>query len=306
MKWLLAGASGFLGTALRVRLAEAGQEVVRLVRRPPVTGSEFRWDPDEGTLDPAALDGVDVVVSLSGAGVADRPWTPARRRLILESRVRPTGTLARALADLPQARRPRVLISASGIAIYGTAAEGADPSTTAHTEDSPPGTGYLAQVVVAWEAATQPAAEAGMRVVHLRTSPVLDASGGAFRLMRLAWSTGLGAKLGDGRQRMPMISLEDYLRIVLWAAENPQASGPYNLTIPEPTSNAAFSDALAAALHRPRMLAAPAFVMRRALGQLAEQLVGDVYVVPQRLIDQGYDFVAPDVGSTIHSALQRT
>lgn len=300
MRYLLAGASGFLGTALRTRLAEDGHEVVRLVRREPATATEFGWDPEAGTVDSAAFAGVDVVVSLSGAGVADRPWTPARRRLILTSRTRPSGTLARALADLPDGSRPRALISASGISVYGT-----EPSSAPHTEASPPGTDYLAGVVVAWEAAAQPAVDAGLRVVLLRTSPVLHASGGAFRLMRLAWSAGLGAKLGDGRQRMPMVALEDFLRAVVWAAENEQAAGPYNLTIPDPTTNAEFSDALAAALGRPRVLAAPAFVMRRALGQLAEQLVGDLYVVPERLLAGGYRFVAPDVRSTIASALRR-
>jgi uncharacterized protein (TIGR01777 family) len=300
VKYLLAGASGFLGTALRVRLAEAGHEVVRLVRREPATGTEFNWDPDAGTLDRAAFAGVDVVVSLSGAGVADRPWTPSRRQLILDSRTRPNGTLARALADLPEDARPGTLISASGISIYGTTS-----SSIPHTEASPPGTDYLAGVVVAWEGAARPAAEAGLRVVHLRTSPVLDSSGGAFKLMRLAWSTGLGARLGDGRQRMPMIALEDYLRALVWAAENPAASGAYNLTIPEPATNREFSDALAAALHRPRVLAAPAFVLRRALGQLAEQLLGDMFVVPERLTAQGFQFDAPGVRATVASALHR-
>lgn len=301
MRYLLAGASGFLGTALRVRLAESGHEVVRLVRREPVTAAEFRWNPGAGTVDPAALAGVDAVVSLSGVGVADRPWTASRRTAIRSSRLNPTNTLTRALAELPVESRPAVFVSASGIAIYGT-----EPSAVPHTEGSPPGADFLAQVVVDWEGASQPARDAGIRMVHLRTSPVLDRSGGAFALMRLAWACGLGAKLGDGRQRMPIISLEDYLRVVLWAAENPQAAGPYNLTIPEPTTNAEFSDALAAALRRPRVLAAPAFVMRRALGQLAEQLVGDMYVVPHRLTADGYRFGAPDVQSTIASALHRS
>lgn len=301
MKVLIAGASGFLGTALRVRLAEGGHEVVRLVRREPAAATEFRWDPDAGQIDTAAFADVDVVVGLSGAGVADRLWTPARRRLLLSSRVRPTGLLARSLADLPADHRPTVFLSASGIAVYGT-----EPAPVPHTEDSPVAEDYLASVVVAWEAATQPAADAGVRVVHLRTAPVLDASGGAFKLMRLAWSTGLGAKLGDGTQRMPMISLEDYLRMVEWAAGSPAATGPYNLTIPEVATNAEFSDALAAALHRPRVLAAPAAVLRRALGGLAEQLVGDIPVVPHRLTEQGFEFLAPDVAGTVRAALHQS
>jgi len=300
VRWLLAGASGFLGTALRVRLASQGHEVVRLVRREPATSTEFRWDPYAGNVDPAAFRGVGAVVNLAGVNLFTRPWTSSRRKQILSSRIETTTTLAATLAQraVEYGERP-VLVSQSATGYYGTVA-GEQP----HTEDSPAASDFAAQVCVQWEAPTQIAADAGVRVVGLRCAPVLDRSGSSFQLMRLAWSTGLGATLGDGRQRMPMISLEDYLGVVLWAVERPHASGPYNLTIPEPTTNAEFSDALAAALHRPRVLAAPAFVMRRALGQLAEQLVGDMYVVPQRLSREGYTFVAPDVRTTIASALR--
>jgi uncharacterized protein (TIGR01777 family) len=297
-RWLLAGASGFLGTALRVRLATEAHEVVRLVRREPVTRTEFRWDPEEGRLDPAALDGVDVVVNLAGAPVFTRPWTASRRELLLGSRVATTRTLARALASRAGDGTSPVLLQASGISWYG-GVPGPEPAT----EDSPPAEDFLAQVTVKWEAAAQPAVEAGVRTVFLRTSPVLDRSGGAFVPMKLAWSAGLGSTLGSGRQRMPMISLEDYLGVVGWAARTPTAAGPYNLTIPRPATNAEFTDALAAALHRPRLLKAPAFVLRRALGELSGQLLGDTYVVPARLTGDGYVFAAPDVTSTIASAL---
>jgi uncharacterized protein (TIGR01777 family) len=297
-RWLLAGASGFLGTALRVRLATEGHEVVRLVRREPATATEFRWDPDRGRLDQAALDGVDVVVNLAGAPVFTRPWTASRRKLLLGSRVASTSTLAQALATGAAAAGAPVLLQASGISWYG-GVSGAQPAT----EGSPPADDFLAQVAVRWEAAAQPAVEAGVRTVFLRTSPVLDRSGGAFVPMKLAWSAGLGSTLGSGRQRMPMISLQDYLNVVSWAAGTATASGPYNLTIPRPATNAEFSDALAAALHRPRVLKAPAVVLRRALGELSGQLLGDTYVVPERLTRDGYVFTAPDVASTIASAL---
>ena len=299
MKWLLAGASGFLGTALRVRLATDGHEVVRLVRREPATATEYRWDPDAFEIDSDALDGVDVVVNLSGVGVANWVWTPERRKLLLSSRVNPSRTLAAALADRAAAGTAPVLIQAGGIAVYGTG-----HSFVPHTEDSPAGSDFLAQLVVAWEQAADPAAEAGVRVVLLRTSPVLDRSGGSFRLMKTAWSLGGGAVLGDGAQRMPMISLEDYLRFLGWAAENEEVSGPYNLTIPEPTTNAEFSDTLAAELHRPRFLRAPAALLRAPLGELAEQLVGDMFVVPRKALEQGFVFVAPDVRTTVRAALQ--
>jgi uncharacterized protein (TIGR01777 family) len=295
VKWLLAGSSGFLGTALRKRLAIRQDDVVRLVRRDPNSSQELRWDPARGILDPAALDGVDVVVNLAGVGVAGWLWTRSRREAIRSSRVDTTVTLARALARL---KAPPVFLHASGVAVYGT-----ERDEWPRTEDSPPATDFLAQVVVAWEEAARPAAAAGGRVVSLRTSPVMSASGGAFRLMRVAWSLAAGATLGNGSQRMPMIALEDYLRALIWAAETPDAAGPYNLTIPEPTTNREFSDVLGKALHRPRFLAAPAPVLRAALGELAEQLLGDMYVLPARLTAAGFTFTAPDARALVASAL---
>jgi uncharacterized protein len=299
MKWLLAGASGFLGTAIRVRLASEGEPVVRLVRRKPATSTEFWWDPDSGEIDMSALDGVDVVVNLGGIPVAPLPWTQSRREQILASRVNTTSTVARALAA-QAGSRPPTLIQASGIARYGTSSE-----IGPYIEDSPAAADYLAQVTTKWEAATEPAGNAGVRVVLLRTSPVMDSSGGQFALMKLAWSCGLGATLGDGSQRMPMISLRDYLAVVHWAVSNEQAAGPYNLTIPQPATNAEFTDALAAALHRPRFLLAPAPIIRTALGELAGQLVGDMYAIPKRLTDSGFVFSDPTVNDVIASALGR-
>jgi uncharacterized protein len=295
VKWLLAGSSGFLGTALRERLATRQDEVVRLVRRDPIGRQELRWDPATGLLDPTAFAGVDVVVNLAGVGVAGWLWTPSRRAAIRSSRVDTTTTLATTLARLES---PPAFVHASGVAVYGT-----ERDERPSTEDSPPATDFLAQVVVAWEDAARPAAQAGGRVVSLRTSPVMSASGGAFKLMRLAWSLGAGATLGDGSQRMPMIALEDYLRALIWAAETPDASGPYNLTIPEPTTNLEFSYTLAKTLRRPRFLAAPAPVLRAVLGELAEQLLGDMYVLPARLTQAGFTFAAPNVRTLVASAL---
>jgi uncharacterized protein len=299
MRWLLAGASGFLGTALRVRLAGEGQAVVRLVRREPATSTEFQWDPNSGTIDSAAFDGVDVAVNLAGVAVAPLPWTESRRKQILSSRVDTTATMANGLAALTDGRR-RVMIQISGIARYGTVS-GAEP----YTEDSPAAADYLAQVTTKWEAAAQPAIDAGARVAILRTSPVMDASGGTFVPLKLAWSVGLGATLGDGSQRMPMISLRDYLNVVQWAAATEHASGPYNLTVPKPTTNAEFSDALAAALHRPRFLRVPTPIIRTALGELAGQLVGDMYAVPERLTADGFVFSDPTLTDVVAAALKQ-
>ena len=192
MKWLLAGASGFLGQALRVRLASEGHEVTRLVRREPATATEFGWDPDAGEIDPAALDGVDAVVNLGGVGVFDSPWTEQRR----EGDPRPRGcnttrTLAEAIAARPEGRAP-----GADPGQRDRAATGRSPTLSRCTEDDLAAADFLAQVTVQWEAATRPAAEAGVRMVFLRTSPVMDRSGGAFPLMKLAWSAGLGAVLG--------------------------------------------------------------------------------------------------------------
>lgn len=303
MRFLLAGASGFLGSALRVRLAEEGHDVVRLVRREPATATEFRWQPDDREVDPAAFAGVDVVVNLAGAGVADRLWSPSRRQLILSSRVNTTATLARALADLAargEDEATPALIQASGISRYGTGWRDApaDEETAAATD-------FLSQVVVAWEGAAQPAVDAGVRVVHLRTSPVLDTSGGTLQLMRVPWALGLGARLGHGRQRMPMISLHDYLRVLLWTAANNASTGAYNLTIPQPVTNDEFTRALASALHRPTVLGVPGVVLRTALGELAEQLLGDMYVLPARLVAEGFLFHGTDVAGTVQLALGR-
>lgn len=298
MKWLLAGASGFLGKAIRVRLASEGHEVIRLVRREPATSTEFRWDPDAGRVDESAFDGVDVAVNLGGVPVAPLPWTKSRREEILSSRVNTTKTIAHGLAACADSGR-RTLIQQSGIGRYGTAS-GAEP----YTEDSPAAPDYLAQMTTKWEAATQPAADAGVRVVMLRTSPVMDSSGGAFPVIKLGWWCGLGATLGDGSQHMPMISLRDYLAVVQWAGTNENASGAYNLTLPQPTTNAEFTDTLAAALHRPRFLRVPIVIIRTALGELAEQIVADQYVIPSRLTTEGFVFGDPTVEDTVTSALR--
>jgi uncharacterized protein (TIGR01777 family) len=301
MRWLLAGASGFLGNALRVHLASEGHEVVRLVRREPATSTEFRWDPYAGEVDAAAFDGVDVVMNLAGVNLYTRPWTTSRREKIVASRAQTTGTLARVLAERATGHGDGpVFLAQSATGYYGVVS-----SQWPYTEESPAGPDFAAQVCVQWEAPARIAADAGLRVVVLRAAPVLDRSGSSFQLMRRAWSCGLGAKLGSGAQRMPMITLQDYLRAVTWVAGNAAASGPYNLTIPEPTTNAEFTDALARALHRPRLLAAPEVALRTALGELADIFLGDTHVVPERLMKAGFVFDAPDVNSTIAVALHR-
>lgn len=260
----------------------------------------MQWDPDAGSLDPEVLDGVEVVVNLCGVGIADRPLTPKRKELVRSSRVNPGRTLAAALAHrLQSAGSAPVLIQASATGYYPT--EGSDQPLT---EASPPGRSWIADLVEVWEESVRAAAEAGVRVVWLRTSPVVDSSGGMFPLMKRAWSLGAGARLGDGSQHMPLVQLTDYTRFVLWAAENPEASGPYNLTLPDPTTNAEFTDELAVQLRRPRLFTAPKAVLSTVLGEFADQLIGDVWLEPRRAVDQGFGFLAPDVQTAIRFSLR--
>jgi uncharacterized protein (TIGR01777 family) len=274
--------------------------VVRLVRREPGSATEFRWDPDAGTVDDQVLDHVDAVVNLCGVGIAERPLTDKRKAIVWSSRINPTRTLAGALsARLARTGSAPVLLQASATGLYPT-----DGSAEPLTEGAPAGDGWISQLVAEWERVAQPAADAGVRVVLLRTSPVLDGSGGLFPVMRRAWSLGAGAQLGDGTQHMPLIQLGDYLRFVLWAAEHPEAAGPYNLTLPRPTTNAEFTDELAGQLHRPRFLKAPAAILSTVLGDFADQLLGDVWLVPQQAMDQGFTFQAPDVATAIAHSLR--
>ena len=297
----MAGASGFLGTALRIRLAQEGHHVVRLVRREPGVGTEAQWDPQTGSLPPRLFDDVDAVINLCGAGIADRPLTTRRKALVRSSRIDPTQTLARALAERQvQTWSAPVLVQASATGYYPT-----DSTDQPMTETNVPGQSWISELVDEWEEAARPAADAGVRVVWTRTSPVLDSSGGMFPLMRRAWWFGAGARFGDGKQHMPLVHLTDYLRFVLWAVENPTASGPYNLTLPEPTTNGAFSDELATQLRRPRLFTVPKVVLSTVLGDFAEQLLGDAWLVPQRAVDQGFGFLAPDVQTAVRFALRR-
>ncbi|HEY8455300.1 MAG TPA: TIGR01777 family oxidoreductase [Actinopolymorphaceae bacterium] len=297
MRWVLAGASGFLGKALHAELGRLGHDVVRLVRRPPESPHESAWNPVRGEVDPGVLGEADVVVNLAGANIGRVPWTASYRHTIRASRVTTTRTLARALADL---ENPPTFIAQSAIRYYGVGR-----GDELLTEDSGPGEGFLASVVQEWEAATEPAERAGVRVVRLRTGVVLDSSGGAFPLLVLPFRFGLGGQLGSGRQYMGMISLVDWLAAVRFVAEREDCRGPYNLTLPEPPTNAEFTKALGAALHRPTVARVPAFVLRTLLGGFSAELLDSVRIVPRRLLDAGFRFTAPDVESLVATALRQ-
>jgi uncharacterized protein (TIGR01777 family) len=296
MRILLAGASGFLGTALRQRLDDAGHTTRRLVRSDARGPNEFRWDPYAGTLPPESLGGVDVVVNLAGAAIARWPWTSSYRKTLLESRTATTGTIVSAITrtdgPLP------ALVNGSAIGYYGK-----DRGDEELDESSPPGGGFLAEVVQQWEAATQPAAAAGARVVMLRSAVVLDKAGGALKLMKVPFMLGVGGRLGDGRQWFPTIALEDWVSAVTRAVTESEMSGPYNLVAPRPATNADLTRLLGEHLHRPTFMRVPAFAVRTVLGELSGELLGSLKVHPTRLQAAGFAFSRPDLDSQLRAAL---
>lgn len=291
----ISGSTGFIGSAL-VRALQARGAQVRPLVRPQSRTSGIHWDPARGEIDSAALEGVDAVVHLAGESVAEGRWTAAQKARITESRVVGTGLLARALAGL--SRKPGVLLSASAIGFYGDCGE------RPVTEEEPPGTDFLASVCVAWEKAAQPARDAGIRVVHPRFGIVLHPSGGALAKMLPVFRLGLGGPLGDGRQRMSWISLDDAVGALLHALDHPTLTGPLNLTSPDAVSNAELSRALGKALHRPAFMRVPGFALRAALGEMADvALLGGARVAPQQLLDTGFVFAHPSLEPYLRGVL---
>jgi uncharacterized protein (TIGR01777 family) len=283
MKVVLTGASGLLGPALAASWRSDGHEVVRLVRRAPSAPDQARWDPSAGTVDPGALRDAQVVVHLAGVGIGDRPWTPAHKRAVLDSRVEGTTTIARAVAD---AGVP-TLLSMAGIGVYG------NPGDTVCDEQSPVGDTYLANVVRAWEASTAPAAEAGARVATLRTALVVSGTGGAFGRLILLFKLGLGGRLGSGRQWWSWVALSDYVRAVRFVADHDELRGPVNISAPEPLTNAEVTAAMGKVLHRPTILPVPGFALKLPFRDFADDLLGGQRVVPAKLTAAGFDFAHP-------------
>lgn len=299
MRIAITGASGFLGTALASSLRDSGADIVRLVRREPVSDAELRWDPaaGDGGLDPAALAGVDAVVHLSGAPVAGGRWTRARKQLLRSSRIVSTSTLVRVM--LATRKPPAVLLSASAIGFYG------DTGDHAVDETAAAGTGFLADLVRDWEAAAEPASRAGIRVVCLRSGVVLSRRGGLLRPLLLPFQLGLGARIGAGTQYLSWISLADHQRAVRFLLDRTDLSGPVNLTAPVPATNAEFTRALGAAVGRPAVLAVPAGALRLALGELSGELLGSSRVQPARLEQAGFRFDYPEIGPALAAAVSR-
>ncbi len=293
MRIMIAGSSGFLGSALVSSLRDEGHQVTRLVRREP-RGDEVRWDPYSGKLVTELLHDTDAVVNLAGAPFVHWPWTASYKRSILESRVRTTTTLADSIADLVD--KP-ALVNASGADFYGD-----DRGDDRLDETASTGQGFLAEVVRQWEGATRSATEAGARVVNLRTSAVLDKRGGPIKAMGIPFRLGIGGRVGNGRQWFPSISLHDWLSAVSRLISDDSMRGPYNLSGPQPVTNAEFTRILAAQLHRPAVLVAPAGPLRLVLGGLATVVIGSRRVLPARLLEAGFTFAHPTTISQVEAA----
>jgi uncharacterized protein (TIGR01777 family) len=274
----ITGASGTIGSALSALLTQRGDEVVHLVRRRPVTAAEIPWDPSTRTLDPADLAGVDAVVHLAGASV-ERRWTPKQKHAIFTSRVDGTHTIATAVA---RADHPIRLVSQSGTGFYGS-----DRGEEVLTEESAPGTGFIAEMVQAWEAAADPARDAGQPVVHTRTGVVLSCAGAVGRM--LPWARlGLGGPIGSGRQLWSWITLHDTARGLAFLLDHAEVEGVVNLVGARPDRQRDVAAALGRALHRPTLLPAPAFGVRIYVGEFASEVLGSQRVSSRRLVEAGF------------------
>lgn len=296
MKIVVAGASGTIGHALVPWLRAQGHEVVRLVRRPAAAADEVAWHPAERTLDAALLEGADAAINLAGENIARRRWTAAQRERILRSRTDATFTLVTALAQL--GRKPGVLLNASAVGFYG---ERGDEELT---ESSGIGTGFFPGVCLAWETHAAGAARAGIRTAMLRFGVVLAGGGGALAKLRPLFQLGLGGRAGGGRQWLSWVSLDDALGAIAHALTDPRCDGPMNIVAPVPVTNAEFAATLGRVLRRPAVLPVPAWVLRLALGQLADEtLLASTRVVPARLQAMGYAFRQPGLEVALQQAL---
>ena len=298
MRILMAGVSGFLGTRLVERLRGAGHDVTRLVRRPARSADEVPWQPSTGQLDPATLTAADAVINLAGAGVGDKRWTPGYKAEIRASRVDGTGTIAQTIAHLPAADRPRTLLQASAVGWYG------DTGDQKVTEESPAGTGFLADVCRVWEAAARPAEDAGPRVVIMRTGLPLDQNGGLLKPQMIPFRLGVGARLGGGHQWLPWISLEDWLRAVEFLLADGDVAGPVNVVGPEPVTNAEFTATFARVLNRPAVLMIPGLALQIALGGFGGEALKSQRVMPGVLERAGFSWTHPTLESALRAAVR--
>ena len=294
MKVAVTGATGLIGSALVPHLKARGDDVLRLVRRATTAADEVSWDPETETVDVQALHGVDAIVHLAGVGVGDRRWTADHKKAILDSRVKGTRAIARTIAQLDP--KPATFVSASAIGFYG------DTGDQSVDESSPAGTGFLADVVQAWEGAAQPAIDAGIRTVHPRTGLVVSSKGGAWEKLFPIFRLGLGGRLGDGRQYWSWISLRDEIAALTFLLDEPSLAGAVNLTGPEPCTNSEITAAMRRVLGRPAILPVPSFALKAVLGEFSTEVLSSARVLPGALTSAGFSWLDTTVESAIRAA----
>ena len=294
----VSGATGLIGSAIVRVLIQRGNVVRPLVRRPAKTMDEISWDPERETIDASRLAGVDAIINLAGESLAQR-WSDNVKQAIRDSRVKGTTTLARAIASLDQ--KPRALLSGSAMGIYGIRGnETLDESSTL-------GDDFLASVAKDWEAATQPAIDAGIRVVHLRTGLVVSPNGGALPKMLLPFRMGVGGKLGDGKQWMSWIALTDYVEAVTFLLDSASIAGPVNLVAPNPVTNEEFTRVLARVLRRPAFFHVPRAALTLTMGEMAEATVlASQRIRPRRLLEAGFNFSLPTLEAALRAEFTRS
>lgn len=295
MNIVVSGSHGLIGSALVPALAARGDRVVRLMRAKTSPPGAVAWDPERGWVDAAALEGADAVIHLAGENIAAGRWTAAKKARIRDSRVHGTRAIAAALARL--SRRPGVFLCASATGYYGNRGE------EILVEESAPGVGFLANVCREWEAASAPARDAGIRVVHFRNGIVLSPAGGALAPLLLVFRLGLGGRLGSGGQFMSWITLDDHVRAIVYALTRDDLRGPVNFVSPNPVTNAEFTATLARVLRRPALFTAPAPLLRLALGEAAGELLESRRVHPAKLSAAGYTFRHAELGSALRDLI---
>jgi uncharacterized protein len=299
MRVAVTGSTGLVGSEITRVLRAAGHEVTRIVRSFSGLAHGERavvWHPDAGEIEAAGLEAHDVVIHLAGESLAG-VWTDRKKRSIRESRVQGTTLLAGTLAGLTH--KPRALFTASGFNVYGN-----HPGDEPVDEDTPPGDGFIADVAREWEAANQPAADAGIRTVQMRFGNVMSPRGGMLPVILPLFRLGLGARFGDGTQYWPWIALDDIPPALLHVLERPELTGPVNFVAPQAVTNAEFTDTLAAVVGRPSFLKVPGFAAKLAPGHMADEiLLGGARVVPKRLLDTGYEFRHPELKPALRALL---
>ncbi|MDN5892908.1 MAG: TIGR01777 family oxidoreductase [Nocardioides sp.] len=296
MNIVVAGASGFLGSHLVDHLRAHDHTVTRLVRRPAAAEDESTWDPPGGTLDEALVKSADVVINLAGSPLLGNPHSKKWAAELVSSRISTTRLLAETIAG---SDHPPAFLAGNGISIYGDHADDPIDETTTSLGDA-----FLTGVTQLWEAATGPALEAGARVCVLRTAPVLDRTSPPLKMMLLPFKAGLGARIGDGRQYFPVISLRDWVGAVTHLVESDTASGPFNLCCPTTPTNDEFTQALARACGRRARLAVPSLVIKKAAGPMSPEVLGSLRTEPVALHDDGFEFHDTDVRDVLATALR--